>query len=514
MSSKRVILNTVATFGRSVFGMALGLFSSRWVLEALGPVDFGLMGVVGALITFVMFLNQVMSGSSARFFAFSIGRGDVCDTNEWFNVSLFIHLLVSIVILILGLLVGEWAIREFVNIPPDRAAIAPWVFRLSILSAFVSVMATPFVGMFIAKQNIVEVSFWAVFGTLANFFLAYSLLRIDGDRWLYYSSATVAISILLLLIKAFRACYIFEECRIDIKLWFNRDRMSQMLSFSGWTLIGALGNLLRGQGLAILLNRYFNPTRHPEVNASYSIGMMISTYTQTLSSAMLGAFIPEITANEGRGDRERMLEQASRASKFATCLTLLFAIPLMLEIDYVLYLWLKEPPAMAGQMGLLILSAFIVDRLTVGQMASMTAKGQVAGYQMTLGGLLILTLPIAWAFLHFGLSAVSVCWAYNITMIMCSLGRVFWAKRLVGQSPMGWLREVLIPCCILICASGLSGWAVKLIFPEASFFRLCGVTSVTILCCLSVGWLIVLTSRERKFFQQMAVDTKNRIFSK
>ncbi|KRP35424.1 MAG: hypothetical protein ABS34_11045 [Opitutaceae bacterium BACL24 MAG-120322-bin51] len=511
-SSQRILLNTLATYGRNVFAMALGLFSSRWVLQSLGAVDYGLIGVVGALITFVMFLNVVMSGASARFFAFSIGAGDEVDTNIWFNISFVIHIVTPICLLLAGWPIGDWAIQNFLSIPPERVSAALWVFRLSLLSSFVSMLSAPFVGMFIAKQNIVEVSLLGVLGSLANFGLAHVLLQYSGDRWLFYSIGTVLISIVIAIVQIFRAFYIFKECRLDVKLWWDFGRIRKMLSFSGWTLFGALGTLLRGQGIAILLNRYFHPAQHPQVNASYSVATALSTYTQTLSTAMLGAFIPEITANEGRGEREKMLEQATRASKFGTCLTLLFAVPLMLEIDYVLSIWLGDPPSMAAPMGLLILSAFIIDRVTVGQMAAMTAKGQVAGYQVTLGSLLILTLPIAWMFLHVGLSAISVCWAYNITMVMCSLGRVFWAKRLVGQSPMVWLREVLIPCSIVLCASCLSGWAVQLIFPEPSFLRLCGVTLATILCCSAVGWLVVLSDREREFVLLMIDNLKKRLF--
>jgi len=74
-ASQRILINTLAAYGRTVFSMVLGLFSSRWVLEALGAVDYGLMGVVGVLIVFVMFFNCVTACSCDRFFAYSLGSG-------------------------------------------------------------------------------------------------------------------------------------------------------------------------------------------------------------------------------------------------------------------------------------------------------------------------------------------------------------------------------------------------------------------------------------------------------
>jgi Na+-driven multidrug efflux pump len=93
--SQRIALNTIATYSRSVLSAALGLFSMRWVLGALGQSDFGLFSVVGSIITFIVFLNGVMAGSAARHFAYSIGEGDTEKVNQWFNAAFSIHLLHS-----------------------------------------------------------------------------------------------------------------------------------------------------------------------------------------------------------------------------------------------------------------------------------------------------------------------------------------------------------------------------------------------------------------------------------
>jgi hypothetical protein len=84
-ASQRIAFNTLATYGRSVLGMFLGLFSSRWVLQALGQQDYGLYAVVGSVIVFITFLNGVTSGSVARFLAFSIGKGGSEETVRWFS---------------------------------------------------------------------------------------------------------------------------------------------------------------------------------------------------------------------------------------------------------------------------------------------------------------------------------------------------------------------------------------------------------------------------------------------
>ncbi|NLF86606.1 MAG: hypothetical protein GX571_10940 [Lentisphaerae bacterium] len=497
--SQRIALNALATFSRSVLGMALGLFSSRWVLQALGPVDYGLMGVVGALITFIAFLGHVTAASSARYFAFSIGKGELEETRKWFNTALSLHLTIPFILILIGWPLGEMAITHQLNIPLDRLPTARWVFRFSLISALWSMCATPYFGMFTAKQRIAERSAGDILISVANFCFFYSLTRYRGDAWLLYSGGIVAIAVAVGMFQVIRARLLFPECRIHLPYWWDRRRIREVLAYSGWNLFGGLGSLLRSQGSAILLNRHFNPLQFPQVNASYGVGGQVSRYTQTMSASLLQAFIPEITSLEGRGDRIRMLRQSNRASKFGTYLVMLFAIPVMLEADLLLALWLKEPPPLAAAFCRLMLITFLLDKITFGHMVAVSAKGQIAGYQMMLGGLMILTLPLAWGMLRLGGSATAVGWAFVITKALSSLGRLFWARYLVGASINKWVLEVFIPCATVMLAGLAGGYVVLRLWPQASIWRLCAVTGITLATSGGLGWTVFMDRDERRF---------------
>lgn len=140
--STRIILNTLAAYARSVLAAGLALFSGRWVLEALGASDFGLFSVVGAIIVFITFLNGVMSASASRHLAIAIGRGELEEANKWFNTALGIHLLLPTVLIVIGLPAGEYCIRNIFTIPPDRIGACIWVFRMSLVVAFVNMSAS------------------------------------------------------------------------------------------------------------------------------------------------------------------------------------------------------------------------------------------------------------------------------------------------------------------------------------------------------------------------------------
>lgn len=495
--SQRIVLNTIATYTRSLVGAALALFASRWVLNALGDVDFGLFSLVGSIVIFITFLNTVLSGSAARYYAYSIGRDDSAEVNRWFNAALSMHIVLAVVLVLAGWLIGEIVITRFLTIPPERLSASLWVFRVSLISAFFSMLSIPFIAMFTAKQRIAELAAWNMLFSVLIFVLAWILQYIATDRLKFYAAGMVSIIVFVHTAQIVWALAVFRECRIHCHQWYDKQRFKQIFSFAGWSLIGNMGMLLRNQGSAILLNIQFGP----RVNAAYGIANQVSTQTNQLAAAMIGAFSPEITTSEGRGDRARMLSLAQRASKFGTILVMLFAIPLMVEMDYVLKLWLVQPPLYSAILCRLILITFVIDRLTVGNMLAVMAHGKIAAYQATLGTCFVLTLPLAWVFLKLGAPPTSVGLAFIITMTVVSAGRVLWVRRLFDVPVSQWALTVLLPCGIVALAATLAALAPRLLLP-GSFSRLVCAVTISIIVSLPTTWFLALDKGEREFFKQ------------
>lgn len=495
--SKRIALNTLATYGRSVVAAGLALFSSRWVLSALGQTDFGLYSVVGSIIIFLVFLNSILAAGSARFFAYSIGKGDSEEVNRWFNVAIGIHCCMSVVLLAIGWPLGEWVVRSFLTIPPDRVESSVWVFRFAMIAAFFSMLFVPYMAMFNAKQKITEVALIGLLQTLLTFTLAFSLQHFGIDRLVVYGFGMMAIITLTQAIQVYRAMVLFPECAINTAYWFDRSKLKQLFGFTSWIMIGGTGAMLRDQGSAVLLNLYFGPKE----NAGYAIATQVSAQTNQLSMAMVGAFSPEITASEGRGDRERMLTLANQASKFGTFLVLVFAIPLLIEMEYVLRLWLKHPPENAYVFCRLVMITFLIDRTTTGTMLAVTAHGKIAWYQATVGTCLLLTFPIAWVLLALGYPATSVGYVFIFTMTLASIGRVFWAISIFRMRLQSWLRQVLLPCLAVSLCSLTAGLLIHSI-GEASFVRLLLVGGVCGIATILSAWGFGLASEERSKIRQ------------
>lgn len=498
-TGQRVLLNTVATYGRSALAIFLGLYSCRWVLQCLGKIDYGLMGVVGGLFGFVAILNGVTSTSCSRYFALAAGKGDEEELNKWFNVAWFIHIALPLLLLCIGLPLGDYIVRNVLVVPAERLATARIVFVLSVATSFVSMIASPYTGMMIARQNIAEMSLWNMAGTICNFIGAYSLFFCPGDKWLVYASVTTVSSIAVTIGQSYRCHKLYSACRVDMAKLFDTSRIVAIFSFSVWQLLASIGGIFRSVCMGMLINRRFPPQHNPDANASYTVGMSIYNYSQVLSGALLGAISPELTSTEGRGDRGRLIENATRASKFAVFLVLVICIPLMLEIHTVLDIWLKDPPAAAWLFAICWMCVAIVDNLTYGQMACVFAVGKIAAYQCVVSGLSMSALPVAWVMYRCGagLHAAGTSIVITYTLAMCA--RVIMCKYLTGYPIMQWFYRVLRPIAFCILLAFSAGYVATFapIHGTLVGIALTAVVSVSVLCVAC--WCFLFDKTEKAF---------------
>lgn len=505
-ASHRIILNTLATYGHSVFGIALSLFSARWVLQALGQVDFGLYGVVGSLIIMVTFLTGGLSVGVGRFYAFSIGRGQNLskkaaddDLKQWFNTALSLHFVLPFLLVVIGYPIGIHAIENWLTIPVDRLNACIWVFRISLVTAFVNMFSVPFVAMYTAHQYIVELAVFGMLRSCGTFAVAYLLLNAPNDKLITYGIYMMVINTGIPVLQTLRAFGAFEACRLHMPYLFDRRHIYKLFSFVGWKMFSMTCVILRGQGSPILLNLYFGPG----VNAAFSVAQRVSTQSTTLSSAMMGAFQPAIITMEGRGDRKKMISTALQVCKFGTLLVIVFVIPLVLEMDYILELWLKNPPQYTSELCTFMLCVLVIDRMTAGHMLAVAARGKIAAYELVQGIILFSALPLMWLFFALGLGPVALGYAFVITIVLYSIGRLVFCRTLLNMSIGTWFWRIGFPLALVIASAASLGHAsARLLDPGLA--RVLLVTAASGLATALLGWFAVLHADERKFVINLA----------
>jgi len=502
-ANKRIVLNILATYGRSLFALVCGLFTGRWVLQSLGHVDYGIYGVVGGLTAFIAFFNNILSSAVGRFYAVAIGQASVSeDKNKglvecqrWFSCAVALHFVVPMILIVVGYPVGVWAVTHWLVIPSERIPDAVWIFRFVCLSCFAGMVNVPFQALYTARQYIAELTIYGVIQTCLNLGFLYYMVTHPGDWLVRYAGWVCFVSVLPQVIICLRAFKVFPECRFVPSYCIDMQRFRQLLSFAGWQMFGLFGALMRGQGISLVVNKYFGP----KVNSAMAIATNVSSQTNTLSSAMVGAFSPVIMTEYGAGHYDEMRNMALQASKFAVALTLLFALPLFLEIDSVIRLWLVEPPKYTIGLCAMMLIMLVVDNSTVGHYISVRASGKIAMYNVFIGGVFILTMPMAWCVAALGGGPYSIGCVLVVASVVGSIGRVVFSSRLTGMSARIWMRKCVCPLSVIAGIVVLIGSVPRYLMQEG-VMRIFVTGIVCEIVYLPCFWT-VLSETERSYIR-------------
>ena len=504
--NKRIVLNILATYGRTVIGVLCGIFSTRWVLMALGKEDFGLFGLVGSLVIFLSFFNIQFAGALSRFYAYAVGQAKVAadadqaleECRKWFSVGVTIHTLIPLVLVVVGYPVGAWAIRTgVVGVPAYRVDACIWLWRFVCVSSFVSMLNVPFNAMYVAKQYIAELTIYSLAQTVARTAFIYCMTLRQGDWLVTYGLATCLIMIVPQVLICLRAAVVFRECRLRVAYMALGSYMRKLASYAGWQTFGGLGYLARHQFLTVVVNRFFGP----KVTASFSIGGTVSGEAAALTGALNTAFAPAITTACGEGNWTRVRAMAYQACKFGTLLTLLFAIPMGLEMNEILRIWLKDVPQWTEGICLVMLAVVVVEKFSLGHVIGVNASGRIARFQAYRGIACITAIPFAIVSAIMFRHVYAVTFSLLATTCLACCSDVWLARTRIGLSVRYWVFKIIIPLvvvCVIVCAVGL----VPRYFMPPSLLRIATTTAITLTVLIPLSWYLVLNGEERLFIVQ------------
>lgn len=499
----RIALNICATYSQSLVSVGLGLFTSRWVLHALGETDFGIFSLIGVLITFVVLISNVMGTSVTRHLAYAIGQSEHLPyikqknyISEWFNVAIFTHLFLAGILSLTGLFIGHWYIYNHLNIPPEKIPACIWAFRFALASAFVSIACSPFNAMYTARQYIFVRNFFYIFLSVFLAIEAFLLSLFQSDRLFWHALIVSSINTAAPIGLGCLAVLQFPECRIHITKIFDRSKFFELFSFGAFSLFGLVGNMMRNQGVSITLNKISGPT----ANAAFGIANQVSHTTMTLSNGITSAIQPEITRLTANGNHENAQYLALRASFFSCAAILLIFFPICLNIHFLLSLWLESYPALSPAFCVTFLCLSLMEATTVGQGMLINSSGRIAFYQTSCGIVLMTSVMLVVAASRAGFStASSVAIGILATDVIVASVRLFIAHRLMLCNPILWLRQVIVPMLLLSVFSFFIVYAIKSICKPSLFIIFIeSALNALGLICFS---LFFLTSKERTFIR-------------
>lgn len=463
-NNKKIAKNTLLLYVRMLFTMGVALYTSRVILNALGIEDFGIYNIVGGVVAMMNFFNGSMATATQRFLNYEMGRGNFQKLQDVFSASFISYCVIAIIVIIVAETIGLWFLQNKLIIPDDRINAAFWVYQLSIAAFVVNLLSVPYNAAIIAHEKMSAFAYISILEVLGKLTIAYFISYSFIDKLVFYAVLTFCVSLIIRSIYSIYCKKYFAECQFQ---WtWKKDLFQKLFSFSGWMLIGTVCNIFNTQGINMLINLYFGPI----LNASRAVAMQVYNAINTLAVNFMIATKPQIIKSYAQKDFNYMYKLIYTSSKLSFGLLFLFSIPLLLDTNYILLLWLKEVPESSDcfiqltLIDLLITSAFS-PLATLSQ-----ASGRIRNYQLIISTGFILIFAISWLLYYWGYPAY---YAF-ITSIIINLIGLFlriWELGYSQRFPINiYLKEVVVPICITFFITMISIKIIQFRLLESTSF--------------------------------------------
>lgn len=495
-TTARIAKNTGYLYAKMGITMFISLYTTRLILNGLGASDFGIYNIVGGAIAMLGFLNNAMSGATQRFMSYAEGMGDRNRLTGIFNVSIIIHAFIALIMLVVLAVAGFIFFNGTLNIPLGREYAAVIVYACLVVSTLFSVFAVPYEAVLNAHENMRFYAFTGILESLLKLSIAFVCVYAETDRLVVYGILMAVIPLVILLVQATYCHKKYQECILAPATYYDRNTFKEMLSFAGWNLMGVSSGMIGNYGLGIVLNHFFGTL----LNAAYGIANQLNGMLLAFANNMLKAFNPVITKNEGAGNREAMIYHSTMACKLSFFLTALFAVPAILEMPFVLQLWLKNVPEWAVIFCTMLLVRTLVEQLAIAYWTAINSEGDISQFNKWFSVLNVCPIVITGILFALGFQPDSMLWV-NIMFfgIFTDILKVFYMNRNCGMPVSMFMKGVLFPAAITSVFSVVSGYIPHL-FLSAGFLRLCLTIALSVISLSISSFIFGLDKSEKYLF--------------
>lgn len=482
-NTRRIAKNTLMLYVRMLVLMLVGLYTSRVVLGALGENDFGIYDVVGGVVAMFTIISGSLNSAVSRFITFELGKADKSRLNKVYSTAVMIQFFLAAVVVLLAEPVGIWFIRNEMTIDPSRIPAAIWVLHFSLASFVINMMSVPQMASITAHE---KMSAYAYIGLLDGFLrlgIAFLIARASSDRLVLYA-ALMAVAVL-----AVRAAYgiycrrNFPECRF--RMVRDLSLVKEMFSFAGWNFIGVSAGVLRDQGGKILINLFAGTA----VNAARGVALQLNGAVQGFVTNFMTAVNPQITKSYASGDRKYMYYLITKSSRMSFYLLFILALPVIFNTGYIMDLWLKDVPAHSGFFVQLFLIFALSESLSNPLITAQLATGNIRNYQLVVGGLQLLNIPVSYIFLKAGaMPEVTVMVAIAISQI-CLFARLYMLRGMIGLPAEEFIKKVYLNVILVSAVALAVPLSINNMLPDTFWGFIISVAVCVISAGLSVSYI-------------------------
>lgn len=422
--------------------MIMSLYSTRLILSTLGAPDFGIFNVVGGAIAMLGFLNSTMANATQRFMSYAEGEGVQDKKRIIFNVSLILHVVIAVITLALLLAIMPLLFNCVFKIEECRVPSAKIIYLCLIFSTMLTIINVPYDALINAHENMLFYSILGIIESLLKLGIAFICVYTKSDKLVIYGILMAAIPMITLSFMKYYCHRHYDECVIAPRRYWDRTQVKQISTYFGWNFLTAISSLFSAQGIGLVLNHFFGTI----LNAAQGIANQVNGVLSNFSGNMMKALNPIVVKNAGAKNIKAMNMATLIGCKYSALITMFFAIPLALEIDFVLKVWLVEVPEWATLFIILQLIERIIVQMANTASTEIYANGDIKHYAMWKSLMNAAPVILTWMAFKMGGSPI---WLYIPMIVVWAIGGdvviVYYAKEKCDFNTCLYIRRVVIP---------------------------------------------------------------------
>lgn len=495
-NTKRIAKNTLYMYIRMLVQMAVAFYTVRVIFNVLGTDNYGIYNVVGGIIVFFTFLNNGLTSATKRFVTSEIAQGTVESGQHVFNTCVIAHVMISIIVLVFAETLGVWLVNHILNIPPNRMVAANWVFQLSIFSAVLGIMQSPFDAAIVAHEKMSIYAYFSILDVILKLAIVFILKVLPGDKLIVYAWLMFGTFFLTLLINRIYCYRTFPICKWRYKK--DTTLLKSIFKFMSWSVLGQLAIVGTNQGVSMLVNVYFNVA----VNAAMGVSNQIINNVNKFVSNFQVAFNPQIIKSYTNKEYDYLLTLIFRASKISSFLIIIFLVPLLFETGNVLTLWLgAHYPQYSVEFCLLTFVAIYLEAIGAPLWMLQYAQTNIKQYQIVISSVYGMTFFLSWLLLLVPSVPPYAVIYVRIFIFILLLGiRLWYAHRLLSVlSLKRWLIEIVGRGLLIILIGACVTGACAKLLEIHTLAHILVITIISLCCTLPLIYLIGFNASERAF---------------
>lgn len=494
-STSRIAQNTLMLYFRQIVCMIVGLYTMRVVLDVLGADNYGIYSIVGSIIILFSFLNNGLGNATKRYITSEIAVGTDDSRQEVFNTAVIAHIFIAAIILVIAETIGLWMVNHFLNIPEERMFAANVVYQFSIFASLLGIMQSPFSSAIIAHEKMNVYAYFTIFDVVFKLLIVFLLQALTGDKLIIYSILIFFVYILNVLIFRIYCYKKFKMCRW--KKVRNKPLLKNIFTYTSWSLFGQGAVVASNQGVAMLINIFYNVSVNAAMGVSASVTRIVNEFVTNFQQA----FNPPITKSYVNKDFSGLTDLVWKTSRYSSFLVLVFLLPICFEAEDLLNIWLVNVPEYSVEFCVLSIISIYFEAITAPLWMILCSDADIKKYQLTVSAIFMFNLVLSWIFLELGFAPYIVTVVRILVNIILIIARLIFVKvKITGFNILKWTFDVFGKSVLIIALPLIVTLALYKLDYTNIWIRLLSISGISFfLTSLSI-FIFGINKSERHFF--------------